>query len=125
MPPPNLISNFIFISEMFGESEVLVEPRDRLRLRYGRLVGFHRPVPPRQRRPYVLRRRGRQKRSLEEAARRDGEHVAARTRTVEREEGRSLTVLQLLRVLALAIGAAHVRFGAVTVSGCDSHVLRR
>jgi len=125
MPSPNLISNFIFISEMFGESKILVEPRYRLRLRYGSLVGFHGPVPPRQRRPYVFRRRGRQKRSLEEAARRDGEHVAARTRTVKWEERRSLTVVDLLRVFALAIGAVQVRFSAVTVSDCDGYVLRR
>ncbi|WVZ10474.1 hypothetical protein V8G54_015004, partial [Vigna mungo] len=72
MPSPNLISNFIFISEMFGESKSLVQPSQPLSLRYGDLVGFHRPVPPRQRRPYVLRWGGRQKRSLEEAARRDG-----------------------------------------------------
>jgi len=121
MPSPNLTSKFIFISEMLGESEVLVESGDRLGLRYGSLIGLHRAVPTRQCRLYMLGRRRRRKRALEEAPRRDREHVAARTGTIEWEKRRSRTaVLGLLRVLVFAIG---VRFGAE--SECDGVVLRR
>lgn len=121
VPSPNLTSKFIFISEMLGESEVLVESGDRLGLRYGSLIGLHRAVPTRQCRLYMLGRRRRRKRALEEAPRRDREHVAARTGTIEWEKRRSRTaVLGLLRVLVFAIG---VRFGAE--SECDGVVLRR
>lgn len=99
MPSPNLNSKFIFISEMFGESEVLVERGDNFAtFRDGRRVRLHRAMPPRQRRPYMLRRRRWWKRPFEKPARRDREHVAPRTRTVEREKRRSL------RVLRFAIG---------------------
>jgi len=51
--------------------------------------------------------------------------VTNQTQTIEWEEGRSITYLQVFRIFALAIGTAHVRFSVVADSDCDNHILRR
>lgn len=130
MSSPDLVSELELAPEMFGEPEALVQPGHALRLaplRYRRLVWLHRAVTPRQRGPYVLRRRRRWERHPEESTWRRvrahirrrsrrrllREEVMRRARTVEREERRFLPVLLACRVLALAIGGARSRFGAI------------
>jgi hypothetical protein len=100
----DLVAELVLGEEVLGEAEALVEADLGLAaLRDGRLVGLHRPVPPRQERADVLRRRRRGERPLQPAARRRRRHARVRRRAlVARRRQRARQVERELRLLRRA-----------------------